>query len=331
MKESKAVGSSLHEAETAADVSEKGVEGAEGEAVDERSLDALDAQPATRRRKVSILTLMGVLLAVSVVVVVVCPPLSWKSAKKDESGYHAVASVVGDAALGAMPLKALSYAHVGKAGAVYAFELTHASVIESSSKPVRARISGQIAFGHPTRHGQERALRFELLQVRTHVYDGDREVSLLSDGGMLDGVSLYTALDPVTGIGNMVPDANINPQVGRVLYIVADMLRYVWTPLLDRPVGDGGEWRWRDLAEKGRGRVREAVTSVALSGGGAVLTTRYGLFGDSGKKSGSGEAVVRIADGGMVERARGALSYGAAYQGMSSQEVSFTLERVQGK
>ena len=182
--------------------------------------------------------MMGILAVVLVGVVVVMPPLSWKPPKKDVSKYPSVVNVTtsvvepGDIRL--------SYASI-ESPMTYRLTLEQRSEF-SEAQRTRTHLESDVVFTRPQRSYADGEISFQLREVTADVFDGDREMELASPGDLIAGISLYSKLESQTGLGSVVPDANMNPQVKRVLFTVADALRFAWSPIPEGALGLGSRW-----------------------------------------------------------------------------------------
>lgn len=287
---------------------------------EEARLEALDATPQNRKRSAIILATMGILAIILVVVVIVMPPLSWKPPKKDVSKYHSVLSVA-TTAVEAGDIR-LSYASIEQP-LRYRLTLEQKSQYAEDNR-TRTQLESDVVFTRPKRSYADGEIAFQLQEVSAHVFDGDREMTLASPGDLIAGISLYSKLDAQTGLGSVVPDANMNPQVKRVLFTVADALRFAWSPLPEAALGVGS--RWTVTSSEASSYARKGETTLSEGGAGYALTTRY-TFESSGKTVGEGE-VTAVLSGGRVISAEGKFSRGETITGHATQrmETSFTLK-----
>ena len=283
--------------------------------------EAQDAAPATRRRMFSVLTVMALLFVALIVVVVAMPPMGGYGTKKKSGNYRMLADVVAVGQSG--NASSLAYAPItDEAG--YRFELSQASRYDASNATTKTEIAGDLVF---VRDGGNDELRVQFSRVEPHVFDGTTPVDL-NVGHLLEGVSLYTRIDARQGVGSVLPDADTNPQVGRVLFIVADLLRYVWIPLPGAPHEGALGWTFEDL-EKSPASRRGTVVRTAR-GEDVVLTTDYVMTESGGEdavtRQGTGRVTVVLRDGD-VRSAEGTLTSRPVEKG-TVHEVAFKLERV---
>ncbi len=82
-----------------------------------------------------------------------------------------------------------------------------------------------------------------LEDVSLSVKDGAEEKDLAGLDAMLEGIIFEGVLDAQKGLSRLIPRAKINPQVGRVLYIVTDLMRYAFIPLPEGEVGVAANWQ----------------------------------------------------------------------------------------
>lgn len=290
---------------------------------EEARLEALDATPQTRKRSAIILTTMAILAVILVVVVVIMPPLSWKPPKKDVSKYHSVLNVT-TTAVEPGDIR-LSYASI-ESSRSYRYRLTLEQASQfSDERRTRTQLESDIVFTRPERSYADGEISFQLQEVSAQVFDGDREVTLASPGDLLAGISLFSKLESQTGLGSVVPDANMNPQVKRVLFTVADALRFAWSPLPEVSLGLGSRWSISSNASESP-YIRKGETTLSEGDEGYKLTTRY-TFESSGQVVGNGE-VTTILREGRVMSSEGKFSRDTLISGsaMQRQEMVFTLK-----
>lgn len=301
---------------------------------EEARLDALDATPENRRRSFTILTIIVVLLILTIVMVICYPPLSWNSKKKDSDNFRILSEITQNAVLSSSGVEAGYRAIVSEKR--YRLKLTDKSFYASGAT-TRTDMTSEVLVDRPQRSVAEDAVTIQLANVEAHVFDGDKEISLAGAGRMLAGVSLYARLMPHEGLSSVVPDANINPQVARVLFIVSDVLHYVWGPLPER-IEAGAEWRFEDkkesdtpLAYRRFGNVR--AVEVADGGERIKLETsfefsRADLGGLDGERHGGGQ-VESILEHGILKKAQGRLHRPTqGGEGAESYEILFEFEAL---
>ena len=86
----------------------------------------------------------------------------------------------------------------------------------------------------------------QMIKAMMTVKDGDTPKNLEAVGSLMEGIILEGRLEPQMGLGRLIPLVKINPQAGRVLYIVMDLLHYAYGPLPDPQVGLGAMWTTYD-------------------------------------------------------------------------------------
>lgn len=288
----------------------------------EAALDALDATPENRRRSALVLGIIGALFACAVAMVVIVPPLSGQVSKDADSHYHELSSVSVTEA-GAEG-REFSYAAV-TGSMFYALEVSQETRYGNGGVS-RMEFRGVLELSRPElRHfDDEVTLKFSRIDV--HVYDGGSEVGLSETGRMLEGIALYTRLTGRGGLLNVYPEAKINPQVGRVLYMLSDAVRGLWLPLPEGAFGRGGRYRVSDRGEGAVRRVDVSAESVSPSGG--TFSTEIEVL--SGAKVGGGAGSFTLSDG-MLERSSYEIRRDGAVisGGAERQEVSVRAVRVE--
>ncbi len=217
-----------------------------GDAVEDARLNALDAAPESRRRVSAILTAVVLLFAAMIAVVFGFPPLSDVGNSRDADRYRILTDEIKIESLpdgaDAFPF----YKPPAESPLVYRLELSQDAVY-SGNASTRVELSADVSVQTPKRSVDD-GVAIRLGDVSARVFDGSDEVKLSDSGRMLAGVSLYARFLPQTGLTNVMPDANINPQVARVLYIVSDVLHSAWIPLPDR-IAQGMTWTFADKAD----------------------------------------------------------------------------------
>lgn len=289
----------------------------------EAALDALDATPENRRRSALVLGIIGALFACAVAMVVIVPPLSGQVSKDADSHYHELSSV----SVTEAGAEGREFSYAAVTGSIfYALEASQETRYGNGGVS-RMEFRGVLELSRPElRHfDDEVTLKFSRIDV--HVYDGGGEVGLSETGRMLEGIALYTRLTGRGGLLNVYPEAKINPQVGRVLYMLSDAVRGLWVPFPGGAIGRGGRYR---VSDHGEGAVRRVgVTAGAVSASGGTFSTEIEVS-SSGSKVGAGHGSFAVS-GGLLERSsyeirrEGAVISGGAER----QEVSVRAVRVE--
>lgn len=290
--------------------------GAGGAVASEDALDALDASPENRRRSAVVLGTIGILFLLAIVMIVSVPPLSGQASKGADSHYHELSDVsLEDGGSGG---HVLSYARV-TAPIFYGIEVDQETRYAGGSVS-RVSFRGDLELSRPElRHFEDEVtLKFSKIDVR--VYDGDREVGLSDAGRMLEGIALYTRLTGNGGLLNVYPEAKINPQVGRVLYMLSDALRGMWMPLAEGAIGAGGRYRVSDKGEGARRSILVRAKSVSEDAG-EFETDIEVLSGDERVGHGRGAFGVK---GGVLESASYEIERDGAFY--ESGAISQTLK-----
>lgn len=217
-----------------------------GDAGEDARLSALDAAPESRRRVSVILAAVVLLFAAMIAVVFGFPPLSDVGNSRDADRYRILTDEIKIESLpdgaDAFPF----YKPPAESPLVYRLGLRQEAVYPGNAS-TRVELAADVGMQMPKRSLAD-GVTIRLGDVSARVFDGDAEVKLPDSGRMLAGVSLYARFLPQTGLTNVMPDANINPQVARVLFIVSDVLHSAWIPLPDR-IAQGMTWTFADKAD----------------------------------------------------------------------------------
>ena len=267
--------------------------------VSETELDAQDAAPESVRRGRILIGVILVLAAVAITVLIIAPPLGWKPVQKQADNYRLSEAV-----------------QVVEHGSSASYELRYAPVVLPMD--YRLHIEQKTDYeGHSTKANLDAVIRMmpwrgeaaehrvilKVNDVDVHIFDDGREVSLASAGAMLSGISLFSVLDETRGLGTIVPDANINPQVGRVLFMMLDSVRFLWPGLPEVKVGEGASWDWQGLSGKDDDASMKARVHLSTQEGSPEISMDYGLHSKvSGQdvSVGGGHGRIRL-ESGTVE------------------------------
>ncbi len=295
--------------------------------------EAQDVSPSAIRRGRLVVGVMLLLGALAILVVVLMPPLSWKPPKKMKQNFEPI-SVVESVEQGASDARvSLAYDTHEMSYAIELDQDTH----YPDDKVMHIHLDGLLDLNRPKRGDLSETLGIRLKDsVFVSVKDGDREIELGELGEMLKGVTLYARLDAHDGMGRAVPDSDINPQVARVMYIVADALRYMWLALPGESVGVGAKWRLSDVEDSSGMYIRRAETQLtevneSRFGNRIKTETAIELIERRDGNSvviGSGKVVVTFKEGGIIERGKLTLTRqgGGDASGAQSQEIRFSLD-----
>ena len=262
------------------------------ESAENARLDAMDALPENRRRSVIVLSVIAILIVTGLAVVIAMPPLSWTPQKEVKSNFYALQKVT-DVEIGGRSGIELSYAPIVDK-VVYHLELDQTTRYDSGGTS-HVTLHTDVELMRPGRRESEDAVQIQLSDVETHVFDGDREVTLASAGAMLAGISLYSRLASNDGLVSVVPDANINPQVARVLYILADAMRQIWQPLPKESLGRSAHWKIVEDQESGIELAHRAEVHLGDAADGRYeLVSDIQLFSDRKGVHGAGKGNSRV-------------------------------------
>ena len=289
-------------------------------------LDVLDASPAAIRRGRMVVGLILALGIVAVIVLIVMPPLSWKPPKSVKQNFESV-STAESVNPGEGERIALFYAPIE--GSLHYHVKLQQHIEYHQGNPMRSSLEGRLEMFLPRRKDLAETVGMKLLHARMVIEDGERPVDLGESGEMLGGVSLYARLDAYNGLGLAIPDSNINPQVARVMYILAYALRNVWMPLPQEDVGRNATWRLSDVSDKGGHYSRRASTQLKFVDPDIQTQTTFELIqrdGNTERVAGSGKAEVLLRDH-RVQSAKLVMSRNvdALGSGVVSQQIQFEL------
>ena len=246
---------------------------AESQELSEAELDHQDVTPEAIRRGRILIGVILVLLVSAIAMIVIAPPLGWQPAKRQMSNYRLPGAVVVMDS-GSSDALALSYAPVTE---VVDYHLDIEQKTDYEGHSTAAELHADVQMRPVLDSGDPHRIMLKVHGVDAHITDDGSEVSLASAGSMLSGISLFSVLDERRGIGTVVPDANINPQVGRVLYTMLDAVRLLWTALPDGNVGTGAVWEGRGMSD-GEGKFfTEFRNTLSLAGGKPEIRMEYTL------------------------------------------------------
>ena len=219
----------------------------------EIEMDALDALPQSIRRGRMVVGLILILAAIAVAVIIIEPPLSWKPAHKISNNFQ-LPPPAQITSPGNQPHIKLRYAPV-ITPQLYHLEIQQLNRYQCQNDPnhscsANITLKTDVLIEHPKHPHNERDIFFSLKNVDVHVFDNDKEVSLASVDDMLGnnkgdnkkGVSVFSTLDDVRGMGTVITEDNINPQISRVLFILADAIHMIYQPLPENEVGTNATW-----------------------------------------------------------------------------------------
>jgi hypothetical protein len=105
-------------------------------------------------------------------------------------------------------------------------------------------------------------LSFDSFEI--HVYKDDVEVDLVSVESLMAGIVLEQSFGEQMGMGRAEPLVRINPQVGRVLFLLSDMMRIIWSPLASEAVGAKAAWEFYDKSHEEKLCINASARSDVL-------------------------------------------------------------------
>ena len=263
----------------------------------EQNLDALDALPSSRRRSATVLGIAGVLFVFCLTVLILMPPLSWKSEKKDQASYVSLTEI-SQIEPGNGTQKSLSYQQIVEK-TVYHLTLDE-HILYGEGKQAEVSLETDVILSRPERRDFDDAVTFTLDDVHVKVLDGKDEVKLASIGGMLAGIAVYSRLGTKAGLYTVVPEANINPQVARVLFVFSDVFRQIWIPLPEAAIASGATWHLKDSGEQNASHYRASSVSFTSQDGKDLLDIKTDLFGKKDSRLGDATAHVELQDGRVL-------------------------------
>ena len=308
-----------------AETSEKASSEADEASEDAEPLDDEDANlaEATRSKQVSICLLLVFLLAATVTVVCLIPPLGSQPVSQTSEAQFALGRKVmllapGDAA-SARELRYASFSD-DKTYARYKLYIQEKNNYDNGAT-VRTEFRGDVLIRHGVREN-ERSIFVSLddESVDVQVYDGETLREIQDAGAMYKGIIFEGRLDPVSGMSRLVPLVQINPQIGRVLYIISDVLRYAWVALPEQPVGMGAGWRMMDDTNENRGESVSIVAAVKEDHIALSLEHKTQKVAD-----GEGNAELRFVSGEGAG-AKGPGSLLSAYKGQIQTQLDHAAE-----
>lgn len=303
----------------------------------ESQLDALDASPQAVRRGRIVLVTIAILFVVAIVTIIAAPPLSWKPPKSDKNNYATLSRATEIQRGAAAPSESyvISYSPI-VAETRYAFRLEQTTTYDGDKLPrpsTRTTVEAELRLTHPVRKDfEDDSVSMRFFDVSVHVFDSDSEVPLASAGSMLEGISLYARIEKNHGLGRAVPDANVNPQTARVLLVIVDAFRNIWSPSPAQGVGRGDSWTVTPLSDRDNRIQRRAVSTVqSIDAHDARLETTVTLvsLGAGGEREvGRGKVWTHHRDGRIVEGHMELTREGALWEDdfdIASQTIRFEM------
>ncbi|GEM_PF-4300597 len=287
----------------------------------EQNLDALDALPSSRRRSAIILGIAGVLFAYCIIIIILMPPLSWKAEKKKQSNYR-ILTEISQVEAGADAQTSLRYAPVTEKSA-YTLKLRQTAQYQENAR-TEVLLDADVIFTRPQRRETDDAIMVVFENVDVKVLDGTDAVELASIGGMLADIGIYSRLGAREGLFTVVAEADINPQVARVLYVFADVLRQVWIPLPEETVGNKGGWHFKDT-DTTLPYYRDSQVGFESQGDAVTLNVTTELFSRADGAQGNGKSRIEISHG-RVKAADVDYRHTPKQSGESASEVLFHAE-----
>ena len=263
----------------------------------EQNLDALDALPSSRRRSATIFGIAVVLFTFCLIILIIMPPLSWKSEKKKQSNYRILTEISQVESEGG-DLSVLRYEPIIEK-TTYTIKLRQVAQY-SNEERTEVHLNADIVFTRPQRRETEDAIMVVLENVEVEVFDDAEEVKLASIGGMLADIGIYSRMGTHEGLFTVVPEANINPQVARVLYVFADVIRQVWIPLPEESVGVKGQWHFKDT-DVSMPYYRDSQVGFEKQGDLVTLDVTTELFSQTAGAQGNGKSRIELHRGRVKE------------------------------
>ncbi len=214
------------------------------ESSDSQTLNALDELPENKKRASIILIVIATLFVFSIAIIVIMPPLSWSPQQGVKSDYHPVAS--------------LQLIHSGNAAEYdlayqtidteisYSLDISQTTFYPNDASS-RFQMMANVMISRPTRRTHDDEIAIKLDDVQVHIFDGQNsEISLAGASDLLEGIYIFSRLEPHQGMYSIVPDANINPQVARMLFTIMDAVRQIWAPVPNQKIGINAQWSIAD-------------------------------------------------------------------------------------
>ena len=278
----------------------------------EIEMDALDATPQAIRRGRLVVGIIIILALIAVAVIIIEPPLSWKPAHKRSNNYQLPppAEIISQ---GNQPYIELRYAPVINPH-LYHLNIQQLNHYQCHDNPnnacsTKVTLKTDVLMEHPKRHHTERDIFFSLKNVDIHVFDNDREVSLASVDDMLGnnkgdnkkGVPVFSILDDIRGMGTIVTEENVNPQITRVLFILADGIRMIYQPLPETAVGTDATWNIKGLVNDSKPSNEQwnenTHVQMKMDGENITLESSISLKSPHEQDIGKGNALVMMKNG----------------------------------
>jgi hypothetical protein len=224
-----------------------------------------DQRAASRLKQIVVISLMVILLIATVFVVALNPPSgSQPVSRASEAQFSLGRKVMLLAPGNTEAAQLLRYAPFleGMQPVRYKLYIQENNRYDKGN-PVRTEFRADVIIRHGI-PGNPRSIYISLDEksVDIHVYDGETERVIADLGTMFNGIILESRLDSVSGMSRFVPNVEINPQIGRVLYILSDVLRYAWTGLPEQAVGVGGGWQVLDDTNEAAGETVRVIAAL---------------------------------------------------------------------
>lgn len=262
-------------------------------------VDSTEQLVENKRRSRILLFVLIASLLVSLAIIIIVPPFDGAAPARAKDANFELSLKENFLTNGQAPRLLLRYAPI-QAPLKYALELEQ-TVEYEQGQPVLVKISAHAVVEKKRADRDQRAVLLTLKDVKVELFDGPKNVDLASIGRMMSDLSLVGKLDPQEGIGRALPLVRFNPQVGRVLYILSDVVRMVWTKLPNEPVGEDATWEIVDSSLAPISRVthfkyhegRITASLELIPGSGAQNGGALGV--------GSAELTTRLIDGKVAE------------------------------
>lgn len=225
---------------------------------------------AGKTKQFAVITTIIILFACTIVTVFILPPSGTQQVSQTAESAFVLKRATRLLTPGVSPEQLLRYSAIQQQ---QSFQLV---IQEENTYPQGNKVTSEFhATVNVTSTNSENpgAVFVSLSNVDVTIHDGETQKEAPTIGNMIEGVILEGRIHPEMGLGKLIPLAKINPQAGRVLYIVTDILRIAWTPLAHEAVGFGGMWNTIDKTNEAQDE-QISITTTLKPAMLAIETTR---------------------------------------------------------
>lgn len=199
----------------------------------------------------------------------------------------------------------------------YAIELEQRTAYLQGEKEHLVRTSIQANAHIQVEQGRANRVFVSFDNFVIHVFDNERELALRTVDSLMSGVVLEQSFSPQLGLGRAAPLVRINPQVGRVLFFLSDVMRSVWSPLATEAIGGNAKWEFTDKSHEEALCLLGSVQSQAIVSNPTQLRVKHNFI------------VQRDACEQNYKKRKRSFSFSIAGEGQGSVEVSLEEGQVQ--